>query len=75
MHSKGWKLVEYNFSELETAEAKMDSNPTIVETADTQAVKSLSLIIHLLPLTDSFFNPSFSLLPDLLFYNTPQLFL
>jgi len=50
----------------------MGSNLTVVETANTQ-VESLSLAVHLSLLADLFFpNSSFSQLPDLLSYNTPQ---
>jgi len=52
--------------------AKTGSIPTVVETAHTLAVESLSLTAHLSPLADPFFFNSFFLqLPDLLFYNTP----
>jgi len=68
--------VEQSLYKLETEEVKISSNPIIVETADTWVVESLSLMAYLLSLTDPFFfNSSFSQLPDLLFYNTPQLFL
>ena len=51
----------------------MGSNPTVVEIVNTLVVESLSLTACLLPLTNLFFfNSSFSQLPDLLFYNTPQ---
>jgi len=49
----------------------MGSNLIVVETADTQVVESLSLTVHLLPLADLFFfDFSFSLLPDLLSFDT-----
>jgi len=67
--------VEQSLCKLETKEtevAKMGSNPTVVETANTLVVESLSPTAYLLPLADPFFfNFSFSQLPDLLFYNTP----
>ena len=54
----------------EVVVAKMGSNPIVVETANTQVVESLFLVVHLLPLTNLFFFSSFfSQLPDLLFYN------
>ena len=71
--------MEQSLCELEAEEAKVaktGSIPTVVETADTLVVESLSLTFHLLPLADLFFfDSSFSQLPDLLFYNTPQPFL
>ena len=70
---KEYCLVEQDLCELETEEAKMSSNPTVVETADTQVVEFLSPTTHLLPLADLFFfNSSFFQLLNLLFYNTPQ---
>jgi len=63
--------VEQSLCELEAEEAKMGSIPTVVETAYTLVVESLSPTAHLLPLADLFlFNSSFFQLPDLLFYNT-----
>jgi len=71
--------VEQSLYKLETEEtevAKMGFNPTVVEIADTLVVGSLVSEACQLLLTDLFaFNLSFSQLPDLLFYNTPQLFL
>ena len=50
----------------------MGSNPTVVETANTLVMESLSLVVYLLLLANLFFfNSSFSQLPDLFFYNTP----
>ena len=52
----------------------MGSIPTAVETTDTLGVVSPAFKVYLLPLTDLFaFNLSFFQLPDLFFYNTPQL--
>jgi len=66
--------VKQGFCELEAEEAKTDSNPTAVETADILVVKSLSLAVYLSFLADLFFfGSSFSQLPDLLFYNISQL--
>jgi len=66
--------MEQSFCELEAEEAevaKMGFNSTVVETANTLVVESLSLMAYLLPLADLFFfNSSFSQLPDLFFYNT-----
>ena len=53
--SKELHLAKQGLYELETEEAKTGSIPTVVETADTQVVESLSLTAHLLPLTDLFF--------------------
>ena len=61
--------------EAEEAEvAKTGSIPTVVETTDISEVESLTdLVVHQSLLTDLFaFGFSFSLLPDLLFYNTFQ---
>ena len=55
IHSKKYHFVEQGLCELETEEAKMDSNLTMVETAGTLVVESLSLAVHLLPLADLFF--------------------
>ena len=74
IHSKEYCLVEQGLCELETEEvkvAKTGSNPTVVETAYTPVVESLSSVIHSLLLADLFFfYSSFSQLPDLLSYNT-----
>ena len=70
---KGWKCVKQGLCKLEAKEvevAKMGSNPAVVETAYILVVKSLSLAVCLLLLTDLFlFNFSFFQLSDLLFYN------
>ena len=51
----------------------MGSGQVKGETAYIPAVDPLSPLIILFPLTNKFrLNPSFSFLPDLLFYNTPQ---
>jgi len=55
IYSKEYCFVEQSLCELKAEKAKMGSNPTVVEIADTQVVESLSLIAHLLPLTDLFF--------------------
>jgi len=69
--SKEYCLVEQSLYELEAEEAKMGSNPTMVETAHMGVVKSLFPAVHPLLLADLFeFGSSFSLLPDLLSYNT-----
>jgi len=47
--------VEQSLYELKAKEAKINSNPTIVETADILVMESLSLVIYLLPLADLFF--------------------
>ena len=50
--------MEQGFCELEAEEAevaKTGSIPTVVETVYILAVKSLSLIVYLLPLADLFF--------------------
>jgi len=58
--SKEYYLVKQNLYKLETKEAKMSSNPTVVETANTLVVESLSLMAHLLPLANPFsFGSSF----------------
>jgi len=61
--SKEYYFIEQSLCELETEEAevaKMGSNPTVVETANTLVVESLSLTVHLLLLADLFFfNSSF----------------
>ena len=79
IHSKEYCLVKQSFCELETKEAevaKMDSIPTVVETANTLKVESSISKAHQLPLADPFaFNLFFFQLPDLLFYDTPQPFL
>ena len=71
--SKKYCFVKQGLCKLKAEEAKvakMGSNPTVVETAYTLVVESLSPAVHLLPLADLFeFGFSFSLLPDLLFYN------
>jgi len=71
--------VEQSLCELEAEEvkmAKMGSNPTMVEIADTLGVESPVSKTHWLSLTNPFaFNLSFFQLPDLLFYNTSQPFL
>jgi len=63
IHSKKYCLIEQSLCELEAEEvkvAKTGSNPTVVETANTLVVESLSLAVHLLPLADLFFfNSSF----------------
>ena len=60
VQSKELRLAEQGLRELKAKEAKMGSNPTVVETADTLAVESLSLIACLLPLANLFFfNSSF----------------
>jgi len=68
--------VEQSLCKLEAKEtevAKTGSIPTVVETAYTLVVESLSPTAHPLPLADLFFfNSSFSQLSNLFFYNTPQ---
>ena len=52
--------MEQGLCDLEAEEAKMGSNSTKVETADTLVVESLSLAAYLLFLADLFFfNSSF----------------
>ena len=53
--SKELYLAEQSLYELEAEEAKMGSNPTAVETANTQVVESLSLVVYPSPLADPFF--------------------
>jgi len=69
--------MEQSLCELEAEEvevAKTGSISTAVETVYTPVVESLSPVVYLSLLVDLFsFNSSFSQLPDLLFYNTPQL--
>ena len=64
IHFKKYCLVEQSLYKLEAEEAevaKTGSIPTVVETAYTLVVESLSLTVHLLPLADPFFfNSSFS---------------
>ena len=58
IYSKEYCLVEQSLYKLKTKEAvvaKTGSNPTVVETAYTSVIKSLSLIVYLLPLADLFF--------------------
>ena len=66
--------MEQSLCELEAEEAevaKMGSNPTVVETANTLVVESLSPTAYPLLLADPFsFDSSFFQLPNLLFYNT-----
>ena len=63
IHSKEYHFMEQDLYELKAEEAevaKMGSIPTVVETAYTLVVESLSLMAHLLPLADPFFfNSSF----------------
>ena len=77
IHSKEYHFVEQSLYKLETEEAevaKTGSNSTMVEIANTLVTKSPVFETHQLPSTNPFaFNLSFSQLPDLLFYNTPQL--
>jgi len=77
IYSKEYYLVEQSLCKLETEEvvvAKMGSILTEVEIANTLVVESLPLMACLLPLADLFFfDSSFFQLPDLLFYDTPQL--
>ena len=79
IYSKEYCFVEQSLYELETEEAevvKMGSILTVVETTNTPEVVSSAFMVYWLPLTNLFaFNFSFSQLPDLFFYNTPQLFL
>ena len=62
--SKKYCFVEQSLYKLKTKKAKMaktDSNPIMVETTNTLAVKSLSPVVYLLPLANLFtFNLSFS---------------
>ena len=73
IYSKEYYFIKQGLCKLETKEAevaKMGSNPTVVETAYTSVVESLSLVVHPLLLANPFaFNLSFFQLPDLLFYN------
>ena len=58
IHSKKYYLIEQNLYKLETEEvktAKTSSIPTVVETAYTQVVESLTSTAYLLPLADLFF--------------------
>ena len=56
--------------------AKIGSNLTVVETVDILKVESPVFKAYQLPLINPFaFDLSFSQLPDLLFYDTPQPFL
>ena len=55
IHSKEYYFVEQSLHELEAEEAKMGSNPTVVETVDILVVESLSLMAYLLSLADLFF--------------------
>ena len=58
--SKEYCLVEQSLYKLKTEETKTDSIPTVEETTNTLVVKSLSLVVHLLPLVDLFaFGSSF----------------
>ena len=45
----------YKLEAEETEVAKTGSNPTVVETANTLVVESLSLAVHPSPLADLFF--------------------
>ena len=71
--------MEQSFCKLETEKAevaKMGFNSIVVETANTLKAEFPVSKTYQLPLTDLFaFNLSFSQLPNLLFYNTPQPFL
>ena len=53
--SKELCLAEQSLCELEAEEAKMGSILTVMKTVDIWVVESLSLMAHLLPLTDLFF--------------------
>ena len=64
LHSKEHSLREQSMQELEATKAK-EKNSSEAKSLATQ-------VAHLLPLADSFdFNPSFSILPDVIFNNTP----
>ena len=52
---KEYHFVKQNLCELKAEEAKTGSNLTVVETVNTLVVKSLSLVVYLLPLVDLFF--------------------
>ena len=47
--------MEQSLCELKAEEAKMGSNSTVMETANILVMESLSLAVHLLPLTNLFF--------------------
>ena len=60
IHSKEYHFVKQSLCELEAEEAKMGSNPTKVEIANTLIMESLSLVVYLSLLANSFFfNSSF----------------
>ena len=76
VHLKELHLAKQSLYELETKEAKTGSIPLVEEITDILKIESLSLAVHLLPSVDPFaFSSFFSQLLNLLFYNTPQLFL
>jgi len=54
-YSKKYCFIKQSLCKLETEEAKMGSNPTVVETADILIMEFLSLMACLLPLTNPFF--------------------
>ena len=55
IYFKKYCFMEQGFYELETEEAKMGSNSTMVETADTLVIESLFLAVHPSPLANLFF--------------------
>jgi len=70
IRSKEYRLVEQGLYNLKAEEARTGSNRGGLGTAPhTPAAESL--VAPGSPLADLFFNPSFSLLPDLLSFNTP----
>ena len=75
IYSKEYHLVEQSLCELETEETKVAKTgfiPTVMETTNILGVKSPVSKAHQLLLTDPFiFSFSFSLLSDMIFYNTP----
>jgi len=55
IYSKEYHFVEQGLYKLETEEAKIGFNPTVMETANTLMVESLSLAVYLSSLADLFF--------------------
>jgi hypothetical protein len=76
MQSKKYHLVKQGMQELK-AEKRNSSNLTEVDKAHTVVAESSNIPNScLLPLANSFtFNFSFSILPDIIFDNTPIFFL
>jgi len=68
IHLKKYCLVEQGFYKLESKKRNPDC--PVVETNPNNLVVEFSLVPKS-PLTNSFFDPSFSLLPNLVSFNTP----